>query len=108
MRQLENTCNWLTVMAPGREVHIEDLPAELRDGAEEQVADWQTALAAWAEQQLRQGDSAILKQAAPAFEATLIRAALRHTGGRKRDAANLLGLGRNTLARKLGELGLAK
>ena len=108
VRQLENTCNWLTVMAPGREVHIEDLPAELRDGAEEQVADWQTALADWAEQQLRTGDGAILKRAAPAFEATLIRAALRHTGGRKRDAANLLGLGRNTLARKLGDLGLAR
>ena len=104
VRQLENACNWLTVMAPGREVHVEDLPPELETGGERQAEDWQTALAAWAEQQLAGGNDAIMKQAAQAFEATLIRAALQHTGGRKRDAANLLGLGRNTLARKLAEL----
>ena len=104
VRQLENACNWLTVMAPGREVHVEDLPPELGTGGENQAAHWQAALAAWAEQQLAGGNDAIMKPAARAFEATLIRAALRHTGGRKRDAANLLGLGRNTLARKLAEL----
>ena len=104
VRQLENACNWLTVMAPGREVHVEDLPPDLGAGGEGQVEDWQAALAAWAAQQLADGNEAIMKQATRAFEATLIRAALAHTGGRKRDAANLLGLGRNTLARKLAEL----
>lgn len=104
VRQLENACNWLTVMAPGREVHVEDLPPDLGAGGEGQVEDWQAALAAWAAQQLADGNEAIMKQAARAFEATLIRAALQHTGGRKRDAATLLGLGRNTLARKLTEL----
>ena len=106
VRQLENACNWLTVMAPGREIHFEDLPPELRaDGAvEEDAGDWQGALATWAEGQLRAGGVGIANQALPAFEAALIRAALRHTGGRKRDAAKLLGWGRNTLARKLAAL----
>ena len=106
VRQLENACNWLTVMAPGREVHVEDLPPELGTEGENRAEDWQAALASWAEQRLAAGDDAILKRAARTFEATLIRAALQHTGGRKREAANLLGLGRNTLARKLSELGL--
>ena len=106
VRQLENACNWLTVMAPGREVHVEDLPPELGTEGEDHVEDWQAALAAWAEQQLSAGGDAILKRAVRTFESTLIRAALQHTGGRKREAANLLGLGRNTLARKLSELRL--
>ncbi|MCY4011941.1 MAG: nitrogen regulation protein NR(I) [Gammaproteobacteria bacterium] len=108
VRQLENTCNWLTVMAPGREVHIADLPAELRGaGASiEGERDWQTTLAEWARRELDGGRDAILSDALPAFETTMIRVALEKTGGRKRDAANLLGWGRNTLTRKLADLGI--
>ena len=108
VRQLENTCNWLTVMAPGREVHIADLPAELRvEGSPaEGERDWQTTLAEWARRELDGGRDAILSDALPAFETTMIRVALEKTGGRKRDAANLLGWGRNTLTRKLADLGI--
>ena len=106
VRQLENACNWLTVMAPGREVHVGDLPPELRDGADQREGDWQTQLAEWARERLQGGAQGVLTEAAPAFEATLIRVALAHTGGRKRDAAQLLGWGRNTLTRKLAEHGI--
>ena len=108
VRQLENTCNWLTVMAPGREVHIADLPPELRAAgvAVDGERDWQTTLAEWARRELDGGRDAILSDALPAFETTMIRVALEKTGGRKRDAANLLGWGRNTLTRKLADLGI--
>ncbi len=108
VRQLENTCNWLTVMAPGREVHIADLPPELRAAGApaDGERDWQTTLAEWARRELDGGRDAILSDALPAFETTMIRVALEKTGGRKRDAANLLGWGRNTLTRKLADLGI--
>ena len=108
VRQLENTCNWLTVMAPGREVHVADLPAELRTAGSSAQGerDWQTTLAEWARRELDGGRDAILSDALPAFETTMIRVALEKTGGRKRDAANLLGWGRNTLTRKLADLGI--
>ncbi|WP_444934428.1 nitrogen regulation protein NR(I) [Microbulbifer sp. JTAC008] len=106
VRQLENTCRWITVMASGREVHIEDLPQELhQQGATtETPADWQKALRLWADQALSSGQREILNEAVPAFEKALIEIALKHTAGRKRDAADLLGWGRNTLTRKLKEL----
>ncbi len=109
VRQLENSCRWLTVMASGREVLIEDLPPELMEQHSEQqpVSDnWQLALQRWADQQLGRGESNILEQAVPVFERTMIETALRHTAGRRRDAALLLGWGRNTLTRKIKELGM--
>ena len=107
VRQLENTCNWLTVMAPGREVHVDDLPPELHSPAEiDAERDWQSTLAIWAGERLKRGGTGILEEAVPAFESTMIRVALEATGGRKRDAANLLGWGRNTLTRKLADLGI--
>ncbi|WP_346838079.1 nitrogen regulation protein NR(I) [Microbulbifer sp. SAOS-129_SWC] len=109
VRQLENTCRWITVMASGREVHIEDLPQELHQqtGAGGEVPqDWQKALRLWADQALATGQREILSEAVPAFERALIEIALKHTAGRKRDAAELLGWGRNTLTRKLKELGM--
>jgi two-component system, NtrC family, nitrogen regulation response regulator GlnG len=113
VRQLENTCRWLTVMAPGREVHVGDLPPELRTaGAQEPVeTDWESALAQWLTAELGRStvDGApVLDVAGPRFERILIRCALRHTGGRRRDAARLLGWGRNTLTRKIKELGLER
>ena len=106
VRQLENTCNWLTVMAPGREVHIDDLPPELQTAAPDEASDWQTLLAGWTREKLRGGNSGILAEAMRTFETTMIRMALEHTHGRKRDAAVLLGWGRNTLTRKLAKLGI--
>ena len=69
-----------------------------------EIGDWQGALRAWARQQLSQGETDILKNAAKAFEKTLLDCALEATRGRKQDAARLLGWGRNTLTRKLKEL----
>ncbi len=110
VRQLENTCRWLTVMAAGREVLLSDLPPELRDTPTESVTtgqNWEASLQRWLTGQLKEGKQNILAQAVPAFERTVIAAALEHTAGRKRDAAVLLGWGRNTLTRKLKELGLS-
>ncbi|MDG1494237.1 MAG: nitrogen regulation protein NR(I) [Porticoccaceae bacterium] len=107
VRQLENICRWLTVMAAGREVLLTDLPPELKAeeaGGEMRVqGDWQQMLRRWSERELKSGRSDILAQAVPDFERTMIEAALAHTGGRKKDAAELLGWGRNTLTRKLQE-----
>ena len=109
VRQLENLCRWLTVMAPGQQIRMEDLPGDLHEsGSDRGVAgtDWQALLRQWAALQLASGKTPLLDEALPAFERILIDAALQHTGGRRQDAARLLGWGRNTLTRKLKELGL--
>ncbi|MTI13594.1 nitrogen regulation protein NR(I) [Sansalvadorimonas verongulae] len=106
VRQLENTCRWLTVMASSREVLIADMPPELlvQQQNNTSTSNWEQALRSWAEQQLAKGETALLDQAVPAFERIMIETALRHTCGKRRDASNLLGWGRNTLTRKIKEL----
>ncbi|CAN7339981.1 nitrogen regulation protein NR(I) [Pseudomonas sp. LjRoot71] len=108
VRQLENTCRWITVMASGREVHVDDLPPELLSQPQESapVSNWEQALRQWADQALGRGQSSLLDSAVPAFERIMIETALKHTAGRRRDAAVLLGWGRNTLTRKIKELGM--
>ena len=110
VRQLENTCRWITVMASGREVHLSDLPPELgkveTGVAESDSADWRDLLYRWARNELVQGKHHILQDAVPAFEKVMIEVALQHSQGRKRDAAELLGWGRNTLTRKIRDLQL--
>jgi len=108
VRQLENTCRWLTVMASGREIHPSDLPPELlhHDNVQGRGESWQDGLRRWADQALKRGQAGILDIAVPEFERIMIETALQHTGGRRRDAANLLGWGRNTLTRKIKELGM--
>jgi two-component system nitrogen regulation response regulator GlnG len=109
VRQLENLCRWLTVMASGQEVHMEDLPYELfekREAAAASGSNWEASLKRWAERKLADGEEALLDQATPAFERIMIEAALARTSGRRQDAARLLGWGRNTLTRKIKELGL--
>ncbi|VAX10444.1 Nitrogen regulation protein NR(I), GlnG (=NtrC) [hydrothermal vent metagenome] len=110
VRQLENTARWLTVMSSGQEIHVEDLPPELRisEPISTTSSDWQVTLRQWARAKLQSGDAAILSEALPVFESIMIQAALEHTGGRRQDAARLLGWGRNTLTRKIKELGLAE
>ncbi len=106
VRQLENVCRWLTVMAPGPEIHVEDLPAELREDVVKASSnsDWEGALKLWAKSKLLADDQGIMENATPRFEKILIEVALAHTAGRKQEAAKLLGIGRNTLTRKLKEL----
>jgi two-component system nitrogen regulation response regulator GlnG len=109
VRQLENTCRWLTVMAAGREIHIDDLPPELLESPQGEAApasNWQDNLKRWADQELLLGRDKLLDRAVPQFERIMIESALKHTHGRRRDAANLLGWGRNTLTRKIKELGM--
>ena len=111
VRQLENTCRWLTVMAPGQEVQTADFPQDLVPSALETQAtsdrSWDEALSAWATNTLLTApDARLLDIATPIFERTVILAALAKTGGRKKDAAILLGWGRNTLTRKMQELGM--
>ncbi|MEW8137078.1 MAG: nitrogen regulation protein NR(I) [Candidatus Thiodiazotropha endolucinida] len=109
VRQLENTARWLTVMASGQEIHIDDLPSELKERNETQSAypeDWRQQLRDWARKRLQEGGEGILNEAEPDFESAMIEIALEHTAGRRQDAARLLGWGRNTLTRKIKELGL--
>ena len=109
VRQLENLCHWLTVMAPGMNIDVKDLPVELREEARSVAPEnWVTALEREAEMQLKRGDSAILDELTRQFERTLITKALAHTGGRRIEASVLLGMGRNTLTRKIQDLGLDK
>lgn len=108
VRQLENICRWITVMASGREVLVSDLPPELleQESASQVGGNWEQALRYWADQQLASGVVGLLDTAVPAFERIMIETALKHTAGRRRDAANLLGWGRNTLTRKIKELNM--
>jgi two-component system nitrogen regulation response regulator GlnG len=112
VRQLENVCRWLTVMASGQEVLVSDLPPELLNPIEERQTPgkepvslrWQDQLQQWIAQKLARGEVDILAEALPEFERIMLNTALQHTHGHKQEAARLLGWGRNTLTRKLKEL----
>ena len=129
VRQLENVCRWLTVMAPGRDIHAQDLPPELQKTAvrgqgsgvgenkstapdprlpspDNRSDSWQESLRAWAELKLKSGKNDLLGEALPAFEKALIEIALAECNGERIKAAQRLGWGRNTLTRKIKELGL--
>ena len=112
VRQLENTCRWLTVMAAGREIHMEDLPPELSTTTQKissnssEPGNWESAYEHWINQQLATGQQDIAKMSIPVVESILISAALKHTRGKRHEAAKLLGYGRNTLTRKIKELNI--
>ena len=108
VRQLENFCRWATVMAPGRDIQVDDLPPELQGSAEsgKSFSDWEAGLFSWATANIEKGSSDLLGEALPKFERTMIEAALQHTQGKRQEAAKLLGWGRNTLTRKIKELDL--
>ncbi|MES2151499.1 MAG: nitrogen regulation protein NR(I) [Pseudomonadota bacterium] len=136
VRQLENLCNWITVMAPGQTVEIKDMPLELtrgHDGAAElplalvesgmpaqqgaahasatpvalgSAGSWVGLLELQAASMLSAGQSEVMDVLGRQFESALIRTALKHTHGRKNDAAMRLGIGRNTITRKIAELGI--
>jgi two-component system nitrogen regulation response regulator GlnG len=108
VRQLENICRFLTVMASGQEILIEDLPNELIEKStplKHDSNDWQEVLSTWMDQELAQGKEAILDYAQIEFEKIMLDRALIFTQGHKQEAAKKLGWGRNTLTRKLKEFG---
>ncbi len=108
VRQLENFCRWITVMAPGKEIHLDDLPPELRQSGlpGEQTGDWESTLRHWVKTNLIKGETGLLGNILPEFERILIEEALQQSGGRRNEAAKLLGWGRNTLTRKIKSLDL--
>ncbi|WP_293764044.1 nitrogen regulation protein NR(I) [uncultured Aquitalea sp.] len=128
VRELENLCQWITVMAPGQLVEVVDLPSDLRDPEASALTvgeaasapagqaaspphghggfDWTLGLAEEVSRRLRAGEVGIIDDLTRRFEECCIRSGLAHTGGRKVEAAHLLGWGRNTLTRKIQELGM--
>jgi len=107
VRELVNLCRRLTVTAAGREIVVQDLPGELSEVGSRDESDWTTGLEQWAEDRFTHDSaSPLLEEAMPAFERTLIRIALRRARGKRLEAAKLLGWGRNTLTRKIKELGI--
>jgi two-component system nitrogen regulation response regulator GlnG len=104
VRQLQNLCQQLCVMAPGEQVLPEDLPAGLRDDSPQAGREsWAQSLEDWTRKALREGQTGVMNDARSRFEKVVLDCALEHTGGRRAEAARLLGLGRNTLTRKLKE-----
>jgi two-component system nitrogen regulation response regulator GlnG len=107
VRQLENLCHWLTVMAPAATIEVKDLPPELRTEVTAAAPQhWASALEKEVELLLGRGETGVMNELSRRFEKALIVKALTHTGGRRIEAAHLLGLGRNTLTRKIQELGI--
>ena len=111
VRQLENVCHWLTVMSPGNQIIVSDLPSELKNepvnlinGAHE----WQENLARDFSRQLLNGKLDLYKFFIDQVEKIIIEKTLEHTKYRKLDAASLLGIGRNTVTRKIKELKISK
>lgn len=108
VRQLENVCHWLTVMAPGQNVDVADLPPELKENSTKTISDnsWQDVLSQEVADALNRGETGILEAMTKDFERVMITNALQHTDGRRIEAATRLGMGRNTLTRKIQELGI--
>ena len=107
VRQLENLCHWLTVMAPAATIEVKDLPPELRAEAVAPAPQhWAAALEKEVDLLLSRGETGVMNELTRRFEKALIVRALAQTGGRRIEAAHLLGLGRNTLTRKIQELGI--
>ncbi len=119
VRQLENLCNWLVVMAPSQHIRVTDLPAEIRRGEAEKIhknsevsseetlgGSWEELLKAEVKEMLKSQSPDLMKQLSDTFESIVIGTALEYTHGRRVDAATRLGIGRNTITRKIAELKL--
>lgn len=107
VRQLENVCRWINVMAPGQTVSPDQLPVEIRATTpRHENSEWHDQLRCLVEEKLRRDETDLLATLGTTFERTLLETAMKHTGGHKQEAAKRLGWGRNTLARKLKELGV--
>ena len=119
VRQLENLCNWLVVMAPSQHIRVTDLPEEIRRGEAEKIhknsevsseetlgGSWEELLKAEVKEMLKSQSPDLMKQLSDTFESIVIGTALEYTHGRRVDAATRLGIGRNTITRKIAELKL--
>ena len=107
VRQLENICHWLTVMAPAQIIEVADLPPEMRDQpGRESPTSWIEGLSTEADRLIAASPGEVFDRLTREFERTLIRRALAATGGRRIEAAQLLGIGRNTISRKIQDLGM--
>src|SRR5207249_3452263 len=104
VRQLENVCHWLTVMSPTQVIEVGDFPPELRDEATAPSVEWLVALAREADRRLVNGETNIMEDLSKSFVRTLIAKALAHIGCLRIEAAGRLGIGRNTITRKIDEL----
>jgi len=108
VRQLQNTCHWLTAMSAGQEIRADDLPDDLRDASSDsnRSIKWEDQLGNWAARQVSAQKTGILEDAQTRLETVLIKTALGATAGKRNEAAKILGWGRNTLTRKIQSLGL--
>ncbi|MDE2083581.1 MAG: nitrogen regulation protein NR(I) [Xanthomonadaceae bacterium] len=106
VRQLENLCRRLAVMASGREIRVSDLPSQ--DAGKTAGAGWQDVLRRAARERLARGERNVYAQLRAAFDQALLEAALTENGNQRGRAAAQLGLGRNTLTRKLGSSRIRK
>jgi len=106
VRQLENLCHWLTVMAPGQTIELADLPQEVREVGAKAATDWASALAMEADRLIAAREANVFDTLCREFERTLITRALTATAGRRIEASQLLGIGRNTITRKIADLGI--
>ena len=110
VRQLENTCYWLTLMSPTQNVQPSDLPNEILEIDANLSANsdssWEDGFVSWLKGLVDSQETGVLDFVNPKIEKLLIKTALEKKNGKKNDAANLLGWGRNTLAKKIKELGI--
>ena len=106
VRQLQNTAHWLTVMASGTELTVEDMPEPVAETLSSGENNWESDFRRWTNQLLENGEIDILGRAQPAMERILIQCALNKTQDKRQEAARLIGWGRNTLTRKIKELGI--
>jgi len=109
VRQLENICYWLTLMSPTQNIKVEDLPTEIKDNEPVEFsasAGWEKGLELWVKDLANSKDTNLLEIVGPKLDKILIQAALEKTNGKKNEAAVLLGWGRNTLSKKMKELGI--
>ena len=106
VRQLENTCYWLALMAPSKDIQPSDLPQDILDGKvlNPSSDDWRDGFKAWIDGLHETTRENLLESIEPEIDKLLIEFALDKTSGKKQEAAKLLGLGRNTLAKKIKEL----
>jgi len=106
VRQLQNTAHWLTVMANSTELTIADMPETVAGSTNLQESDWESSFRQWANHRLQDGQSDLLGSAQPTMERILIQCAMNKTQDKRQEAARLIGWGRNTLTRKIKELGI--
>ncbi len=108
VRQLENVCYWLTLMSPSQNIKVQDLPNEVKnfETSDLPASSWEEGLQNWLKNVSMNIDSGLSEIAISKIEKMLIKTALERSNGKKNDAAQILGWGRNTLSKKMKEHGI--